>query len=82
MEGKNLSAGETTKRVMGEMQPGLIVLFRNATKHTLKALLGILENLVGRGNTLAPVSKFILPGDYAFDHTGRQCPTQQKTGRS
>ena len=58
------------------MQPGSIVLFHNAAKHTPEALPGILENLISQGYTILPISQLILPGecgvDYTMDHTGRQ----------
>ena len=58
------------------MQPGSIVLFHNAAKHTPEALPGILESLISQGYTVLPISQLILPGtcgvDYTMDHTGRQ----------
>jgi len=74
LDWKDLSAGDITKRVTSKVQPGSIVLFHNAAKHTPEALPGILENLIGQGYTLVPISELILPGNYTIDHTGRQCP--------
>ena len=74
LDWKDLSAADITKRVTTKIQPGSIVLFHNAAKHTPEALPGILENLIGQGYTLVPISELILPGSYTIDHTGRQCP--------
>jgi len=76
LDWKELSAPEITKRVTGKVQPGSIVLFHNAAKHTPEALPGILEYLIGQGYTIVPISKLIYSGqcdiDYTIDHTGRQ----------
>ncbi len=74
LDWKDLSAGDITKRVTSKVQPGSIVLFHTAAKHPPEALPGILENLIGQGYTLVPISELILPGNYTIDHTGRQCP--------
>ncbi len=74
LDWKDLSASDITKRVTSKVQPGSIILFHNAAKHTPEALPGILENLIGQGYTLVPISELILPGNYTIDHTGRQCP--------
>ena len=80
LDWKELSAGEITKRVTERVQPGSIVLFRNAAKHTPEALPAILEQLISQGYTVVPISKLILPGtwgeDYTIDHTGRQFPAK------
>ena len=61
-----------------KVQPGSIVLFHNAAKHTPEALPGIIEALLPDGYTFIPISQILLPGvygtDYTIDHTGRQCP--------
>ncbi len=74
LDWKDLSAAEITKRVTSKIQPGSICLFHNAAKHTPEALPGLLENLIGQGYTLVPISQLILQGEYTIDHTGRQCP--------
>ena len=74
LDWKDLSAGEITKRVTGRVQPGSIVLFHNAAKHTPAALPAIIEGLLQEGYTFVPVSQILLPGAYTIDHTGRQCP--------
>lgn len=74
LDWKDLSAGEITQRVTAKVQPGSIVLFHNAAKHTPEALPAILEKLLQDGYTFLPISKILLEGEYTIDHTGRQCP--------
>ena len=78
LDWKDLSAAEITRRVTSKVQPGSIVLFHNAAKHTPEALPGIIEALLQEGYTFVPISQLILPGqcgvDYTMDHTGQQCP--------
>lgn len=74
LDWKDLSAADITKRVTSKIQPGSIVLFHNAAKHTPEALPAILEYLIQENYTLVPISQLILPGEYTIDHTGRQCP--------
>ena len=74
LDWKDLSAPEITKRVTGKVQPGSIVLFHNAAKHTPEALPSILTALIQEGYTFVPISQIILDGEYTIDHTGRQCP--------
>ena len=61
-------------RSPGKVQPGSIVLFHNAAKHTPEALPSILTALIQEGYTFVPISQIILDGEYTIDHTGRQCP--------
>jgi len=79
LDWKDLSAADITKRVSSKVQPGSIVLFHNAAKHTPEALPGIMEALLQEGYTFVPVSEIILKGEYTIDHTGRQCPTKYKS---
>ena len=74
LDWKNLTAPEITQRVTGKVQPGSIVLFHNAAKHTPEALPGIIEYILKEGYTFVPISEIILEGEYTIDHTGRQCP--------
>ena len=74
LDWKDLSAPEITQRVTTKVQPGSIVLFHNAAKHTPEALPGILEQLLQDGYTFVPISQILLNGEYTIDHTGRQCP--------
>ena len=74
LDWKGLSAPEITKRVTEKVQPGSIVLFHNAAKHTPEALPCILEKLLQDGYTFLPISQILLDGEYTIDHAGRQCP--------
>ncbi len=78
LDWKEIPANEIAQRVTGKVQPGSIVLFHNAAKHTPEALPTILETLLQEGYTFVPISQIILPGeygtDYTIDHTGRQQP--------
>ena len=76
LDWKDLSADEITQRVTSKVQPGSIVLFHNAAKHTPEALPAILEKLLQDGYTFLPISKILLEGAYTIDHTGRQCPAE------
>jgi len=62
------------------VQPGSIVLFHNAAKHTPEALPTILECLISRGYTIVPISHLIYGGtynvNYTIDHTGKQFAVQ------
>lgn len=78
LDWKDLSAADITKRVTSKIQPGSIVLFHNAAKHTPEALPAILEYLIQENYTLVPISQLILPGEYTIDHTGRQCPVEAR----
>ena len=74
LDWKDLSASEITKRVTSKVQPGSIVLFHNAAKHTPEALPDILRTLLQDGYTFIPISQILLNDKYTIDHTGRQCP--------
>ena len=78
LDWKDLSAADITQRVTSRVQPGSIVLFHNAAKNTPEALPTILENLIGQGYSIVPISQIILQGecdvDYTIDHTGKQFP--------
>ena len=73
LDWKDLDADEIYDRVTSRMEPGSIVLFHNAAKHTPEALPSILENLLSEGYSLVPVSQLLLEGEYYIDHTGKQC---------
>ncbi len=74
LDWKGLSAAEITERVLNGVQPGSIVLFHNAAKHTPEALPGILDALQAKGYQIVPVSQLLLAGDTFIDSTGCQCP--------
>ena len=71
LDWKDLSAADITKRVMGKVAPGSIVLFHNAALHTPAALPSIIEFLIKNGYSVVPVSELLLTGEYTIDHTGR-----------
>ncbi|MCI2056479.1 MAG: polysaccharide deacetylase family protein [Oscillibacter sp.] len=76
LDWKELPASEITQRVTSRIEPGSIILFHNAAKHTPEALPAILEKLIGQGYQIVPISKLLLPGtcdqDFTMDHTGKQ----------
>lgn len=76
LDWKDLSAAEITQRVTERVQPGSIVLFHNAAKHTPEALPAILEKLIAQGYAVVPISQLVIKGqcnqDYTIDHTGKQ----------
>ncbi|QNL43472.1 polysaccharide deacetylase family protein [Oscillibacter hominis] len=80
LDWKEIPASEITQRVTSKVQPGSIVLFHNAAKHTPEALPSILENLISQGYTIVPISQLIIKGqcgtDYTIDHTGKQLAIQ------
>ena len=76
LDWKDISAAEITKRVLGKVGPGSIVLFHNAGLHTPEALPGIIESLLQQGYEFVPVSELICTGEYTIDHTGKQCPVR------
>ena len=73
LDWKDISASEISERVLKRVQPGSIVLFHNAAKHTPEALPGIIGSLLADGYTIVPISQILLTGEYTIDHTGRQC---------
>ena len=74
LDWKEIPAQEIAQRVTAKVQPGSIVLFHNAAKHTPEALPTILTALIQEGYSFVPISQMILDGEYTIDHTGRQCP--------
>jgi peptidoglycan/xylan/chitin deacetylase (PgdA/CDA1 family) len=72
LDWKDLPAPEITKRVISGVNPGSIVLFHNAAKHTPEALPSILEQLIANGYKIVPVSEILLDGETYLDHTGKQ----------
>ena len=75
LDWKEIPAAEITQRVTSKVQPGSIVLFHNAAKHTPEALPGILAQLQADGYRIVPVSELVLPEPYTIDHTGKQHPS-------
>ena len=86
LDWKGISGSEIAQRVTSRIEPGSIILFHNAAKHTPEALPTILETLLGQGYTIVPISKLIIHGscgqDYTIDHTGRQAAVSNKSAGS
>jgi len=60
--------------VLKKVQPGSIVLFHNAAKHTPEALPSIIEGLIREGYQFSPISELIYKDNFSIDHTGKQIP--------
>ena len=73
LDWKELPAAEIRDRVLRQVQPGSIVLFHNAAKHTPEALPEILDTLLSNGYEIAPISELLLEGETFIDATGMQC---------
>ncbi len=74
LDWKDYDAATIHERVCSRVQPGSIVLFHNAAKHTPEALPGIIEELIRKGYTIVPIGQLLLSGETRIDHTGRQLP--------
>ena len=60
------------KRVLDKTKSGSIILFHNAAEETPAALPTIIDGLIERGFTFAPVSELIYKDGFYMDHTGMQ----------
>lgn len=76
LDWKNPGSDKIVERVLSKVKPGSIVLFHNAAKDTPGALPVIIEGLIQKGYTFAPVSELIFKSSYTMDHTGRQFPAK------
>jgi polysaccharide deacetylase family sporulation protein PdaB len=74
LDWKDLSAEEIKTRVLSAIEPGSIVLFHNAAKHTPEALPSLIEALQKDGYQFVPISQLIYTENYTIDHTGKQIP--------
>ncbi len=74
---KDPTPEDITKKVVGGVKSGSIVLFHNDLENTTKALPDILEQLKGQGYSFVPVSELIFAEDYTIDNAGRQIPAVQ-----
>ena len=72
LDWKNPGPDAIARRVLEKVKPGSIVLFHNAAKDTPAALGRVIDGLVERGYTFAPVSELIYRENYYMDHTGMQ----------
>ena len=74
LDWRDLSSEAMVNRVYPKIQPGSIVLFHNAGKHTPRAIDILFTKLKKDGYQIVPISKLLLKGDTYVDHTGRQRP--------
>ena len=72
LDWKDLSAQAIYERVTTKIEPGSIVLFHNAAKHTPEALPMILKYLKDNGYTAVPISELIYKENYKIDTAGKQ----------
>lgn len=75
LDWKDLSAQAIYERVTTKIEPGSIVLFHNAAKHTPEALPMILKYLKDNGYTAMPISELIYKENYKIDTAGKQIST-------
>lgn len=78
LDWKDLSADEIYNRVVPKVEPGSIVLFHNAAKHTPEALPKILDALTNEGYEIVPISELIMKDNYKIDANGKQCSTNNE----
>ena len=78
LDWKDLNADEIYKRVVPKVEPGSIVLFHNAAKHTPEALPKILDDLMAEGYEIVPISELIIKDNYKVDANGKQCSTNNQ----
>ena len=76
LDWKDLSASEICSRVLKDIQPGSIVLFHNAAKHTPEALPTLLDQLIADGYEIVPISELIMTENYTIDPSGMQISTE------
>lgn len=73
LDWKEVSADFMVQRVMEKIEPGAIVLFHNAGKHTPQALRTLLPRLNAQGYDVVPISELIYRDDYYIEpHSGVQ----------
>lgn len=69
---KQITPEEITKRVMRKLSPGSIMLFHLGKENTLRALDGIIGEILSQGYELVPVSELLIKGESYVDANGRQ----------
>lgn len=72
LDWKNPGVGNIVSRVLDKTKSGSIILFHNAAEQTPAALPAIIDGLIAKGFTFAPISELIYKDNYYMDHTGRQ----------
>lgn len=68
------TADKIVQDVCKKVQPGSIVLFHNAAKHTPQALPILLEKLIAEGYSFTLIRDLIYKENYKIDHAGKQLP--------
>jgi polysaccharide deacetylase family sporulation protein PdaB len=75
LDWRDPSPEEITDWVLGQIEPGAIVLFHNNAKNTPPALVPILEQLLADGYQVVPISELIMWENYYINpNTGVQEP--------
>lgn len=74
---KDPTPDDITKKVVGNVKSGSIVLFHNDLENTTQALPMILEQLSRQGYEFIPVSELIYADNYTIDASGKQIPAVQ-----
>ena len=72
LDWKKPGSDAIVKRVLEKTKSGSIILFHNAAEQTPAALPAIIDGLIERGFTFAPVSELIYQDGFYMDHTGMQ----------
>lgn len=73
LDWQDVSAHFMIQRVLNNLQPGEIVLFHNAGKHTPEAVRTLLPELQARGYEVVPISELIYKENYIIEpHSGVQ----------
>ena len=72
LDWKNPGSDAIVKRVLEKTKSGSIILFHNAAEQTPAALPAVIEGLIARGFSFAPISELIYRDNYYMDHTGMQ----------
>lgn len=78
LDWKDVTADYIAQRVLGQIEPGDIVLFHNNAAATPAALPAILDRLQADDYEIVPVSKLILHDNYRINHEGKQVPMPPK----
>lgn len=69
---KDPAPEDMTKRVLGRLQNGSIILFHSGAKNTPAALPGILDGIAGQGYQFLTVSEMVYAKNYTIAPDGRQ----------
>ncbi len=72
LDWKDLTANEITKRVIGRVKNGSIVLFHNQGLHTAEALTTIIKELKAKGYEFVSIGNLIYKDNYKMSADGTQ----------